>query len=72
MAGDIHDTLRAYTASAARQLFLEDKVGMIEVGKRADIVAWDRDLYAIPVDELKDVKPLLTLMNGDVVYRASP
>ena len=66
----IHDTLRAYTASAARQLFLEDQVGMIEVGKRADIVAWDRDLYTIPVDELKDVRPVLTLMNGDVVYRA--
>ncbi|MDP6994193.1 MAG: amidohydrolase family protein, partial [Woeseiaceae bacterium] len=66
----IHDTLRAYTASAARQLFLEDQVGMIEVGKRADLVAWDRDLHSTPVDELKDVKPVLTLMNGDVVYRA--
>ena len=66
----IHDTLSAYTASAARQLFLEDKVGVIEVGKRADIVAWDRDLYAIPVDELKEARPVLTLMNGDAVYRA--
>ncbi|MDH3441976.1 MAG: amidohydrolase [Gammaproteobacteria bacterium] len=67
----IHDTIRAYTASAARQLFLEDKVGMIEVGKRADIVAWDRDLYSIPVDELKEVRAVITLMNGDVVFRAA-
>ena len=65
----IHDTLRAYTATAARQLFLEDYVGTIDVGKRADIVAWDRDLYSIAVDDLKDVKAVLTLMNGRVVHR---
>lgn len=65
----IHDTLHAYTATAARQLFLEDYVGTIDVGKRADIVAWDRDLDAIAVDDLKDVKAVLTLMNGRVVHR---
>jgi len=32
---------------------------------------WDRDLYSIPVEELKEVKPVLTLMNGEVVYRAN-
>ena len=67
----VHDTIRAYTASAARQLFLEDKVGMIEVGKRADIVAWDRDLYSIPVDDLNEVRAVITLMNGNVVFRAA-
>ena len=67
----VHDTLRAYTIVAARQVFLEDKVGSIEKGKLADIVVWDRDLYSIPVEELKEVKPVLTLMNGEVVYRAN-
>ncbi|RLA32613.1 MAG: hypothetical protein DRR11_07830 [Gammaproteobacteria bacterium] len=67
----VHDTLRAYTINAARQVFLEQKVGSIEEGKLADIVVWDRDLYSIPVSELKEVKPVLTLMNGEVVYRAS-
>jgi predicted amidohydrolase YtcJ len=66
----VHDTLRAYTATAARQVFLESKIGSIEPGKLADMVAWDRDLYSIPVPELKEVKPILTLMNGEVVYRA--
>jgi predicted amidohydrolase YtcJ len=66
----VHDTLRAYTINAARQVFLEQKVGSIEEGKLADIVVWDRDLYSIPVSELKEVKPVLTLMNGEVVYRA--
>ena len=67
----VHDTLRAYTIVAARQVFLEDKVGSIEEGKLADIVVWDRDLYSIPVEELKEVQPVLTLMNGEVVYRAN-
>jgi predicted amidohydrolase YtcJ len=66
----VHDTLRAYTINAARQVFLEQQVGSIEEGKLADIVVWDRDLYSIPVAELKEVKPVLTLMNGEVVYRA--
>ena len=66
----IHETLRAYTATASRQVFLEDNIGTIEVGKLADIVAWDQDLYAIPTDELKDVKATLTIMNGEIVYLA--
>ena len=68
----IHDTLRAYTATAARQVFLEERIGTIEVGKLADIVAWDRDLYAIPLGELKKARAILTLMNGAVVYRTAP
>lgn len=66
----IHDTLRAYTATAARQVFLEDRIGTLEVGKLADVVAWDRDLHAAPVAELKEVRAVLTVMDGDVVYRA--
>lgn len=65
-----HDVLRAYTNSSARQVFMEDRIGSLEVGKLADIVAWDRDLYSTPADELDKIKPVLTLMNGEVVYRA--
>lgn len=66
----INDTLRAYTATAARQVFLDDRIGTLEVGKLADIVVWDRDLHAIPVDELKQVSPVLTILNGRSVFRA--
>ena len=66
----VHDTLRAYTATAARQVFLEDKIGSIETGKLADLVAWNHDLYEVPADELRKASPILTLMNGEIVYRA--
>ncbi|MBT6209670.1 MAG: amidohydrolase family protein, partial [Woeseia sp.] len=66
----VHDTLRAYTSVAARQVFLEDKIGSIEVGKLADLVVWDRDLLATPIDELREAAPTLTIMNGEIVFQA--
>jgi len=32
---------------------------------------WDRDLYTIPSDELKNLHCELTLLRGKIVYRAS-
>ena len=68
---DAKTALRSYTAWSAQQLFLEDKVGSIEPGKRADIAVWDRDIYTIPTDQIKEMKCLMTLINGEVVYTAS-
>jgi predicted amidohydrolase YtcJ len=66
---DIKTALRSYTAWAARQLFLEDRVGSIEVGKDADIAVWDRDPYTVPASALKDLQCDLTVFKGKVVYR---
>ncbi len=51
-------------------MFLENKIGTLEVGKSADIAIWDRDLYAVPSDQIKNVKCLMTLLDGEVVYSA--
>jgi predicted amidohydrolase YtcJ len=67
---DIHATLRSYTAWAARQLFLEDRIGSIEPGKDADIAIWDRNLFTIPTDDLKNLKCQMTIFSGQVVYTA--
>ena len=56
---------------AAHQMFLDDRIGSIEVGKEADLAVWDRDLYTVPTDQLKDLKCLMTLVRGTVVYRDS-
>jgi predicted amidohydrolase YtcJ len=44
--------LRAITIDAAWQLFAEDRVGSIEVGKQADFTVVDRDPFTVPDDEL--------------------
>jgi len=67
---DIRTALRSYTIWAAHQMFLDDRVGSIEAGKDADIAVWDRDMYTIPTDQLKDLRCELTLLAGRVVYRA--
>ena len=71
-AVDVRTALRSYTIWAARQMFLEDKIGSIEVGKYADIAVWDKDLYRVPAAEVKDLKCRMTLFQGKVVYRAGP
>lgn len=65
---DIHVALKSYTLWAAHQLFLEDRIGSLEPGKDADIAVWDRDLYSVPSDDLKNLKCELTLFRGKVVY----
>lgn len=65
---DIHVALKSYTIWAAHQLFMENRIGSLEVGKDADVAVWDRDLYSVPTDDLKDLKCELTLLDGKVVY----
>jgi predicted amidohydrolase YtcJ len=67
-AVDIHTALRSYTAWGSRQMFLEDKIGTLEVGKRADIAVWDRDLYSVSTEQIKDLNCLMTLLDGQVIY----
>jgi predicted amidohydrolase YtcJ len=67
---DIHTALRSYTAWAARQMFLENKIGTLEVGKKADIAVWDRDPYNVSSAQVKDMQCIMTIFDGDVVYTA--
>jgi predicted amidohydrolase YtcJ len=66
---DVQTALRSYTAWAARQLFLEDKIGTIEPGKEADIAVWDHDLYTMPARDIKNLKCELTVFSGRIVYQ---
>ena len=67
---DVHAALKSMTIWAAHQMFLEKKIGSVEVGKYADLAVWDRDMYTVPTDQLRDLKCQLTIFNGKVVYKA--
>lgn len=64
----INTALRSYTDWASRQIFMEKKIGTIEPGKYADLAVWDKDVYAVPTAELKDMKCSMTIFNGKVVH----
>lgn len=70
-AVDVRTAIRAQTIWAAHQMFLDDRIGSIEVGKEADIAVWDRDPYRVPTDALKDMKCELTLLAGKIVFRTN-
>lgn len=68
-AVDVHAALRSYTIWGAHQLFLEKRIGSLELGKDADIAVWDRDWYTVPTSQLKDMKCVLTMLQGRVVFQ---
>ena len=49
---------------------MEDKIGTLEAGKYADLVVPNRDYMTVPVDEIRDLSPVMTMVAGEVVYRA--
>jgi predicted amidohydrolase YtcJ len=64
----LEDAIEAYTLNSAYVNFLDDKTGSIEVGKYADLIVLDKNLFDIPVTEISEVKVLLTLLEGNPVY----
>jgi predicted amidohydrolase YtcJ len=63
------EALKMHTTWAAYLQFAEDERGSIEVGKLADLVVIDRDFLTCPVDEIKDIEPRLTIIEGKIVYQ---
>jgi len=61
--------IASYTINGAYVNFEETETGSIEVGKAADLIVLDRNLFEIPAHEIHLTKVLLTLLDGQEVYR---
>jgi predicted amidohydrolase YtcJ len=68
----LEQMLAAYTINGARVSFEERETGSIEVGKAADLVVLDRDLFAIPANEIHRARVLRTFVDGREIYTAPP
>ena len=68
---DLPLLLAGYTINGAYVNFEETETGSIEVGKAADLIVLDRNLFEIPAHEIHRAKVLLTLLEGNEVYRAA-
>lgn len=64
------DAIAGYTIRGAYLDFTEKETGSIEVGKAADLVVLDRNLFEIPPSQIHETKVLWTLLDGKEVYRA--
>ncbi len=62
------EALRMHTIWAARMQFADDERGSIEVGKLADLVVIDRDYLTVPVDEIRAIEPVMTILEGGVAW----
>jgi predicted amidohydrolase YtcJ len=67
----LEDMITSFTFNGAYANFLEKEIGSIEVGKRADIIVLDQNLFEIPANEIAKTKVLLTLVDGKEVFRDS-
>ena len=64
----LEEAIRAYTIDSAYALRWDDIIGSIEVGKRADLIVLDRNLFDCNTDEVAEVNVLATMVNGKVVH----
>lgn len=66
---DLETMIAAYTINGAYQMRLETEQGSIEVGKRADLIVIDRNLFDIPPSEISDATVTMTIFDGRTVYQ---
>lgn len=62
------EALRGFTLDAAYAAFQDDKIGTLEVGKRADFIFIDRDIFKVPASDIRDTQVLETWINGKQAF----
>ena len=66
----LDEAIRFYTEASAYASGDEDRKGKIKKGYLADMTVLDRDIYAVPVEEIKDIKVAMTVVGGQITYSA--
>jgi predicted amidohydrolase YtcJ len=69
---DVATAIRLYTVDASRLIGESERLGTLEPGRLADIVAYRRDPLGIPVGELRSLRPTFTMVGGRIVYGSIP
>ena len=67
---DLATMIEAYTINGAWLMHQEQLTGSITVGKRADIIVLDRNLFEIPAQDINEATVLLTLLDGETIFNA--
>ena len=62
------EAVHGYTLGGARMLGIDDQVGTIEVGKKADLIVLDQNLFEIDVEDIPKTTVLATMFDGRLVH----
>jgi mannose-6-phosphate isomerase-like protein (cupin superfamily) len=72
---DIHEAIAAYTINGANFFGHQERLGSIEVGKKADLIAIDRNLIELAeadrANEIGNTRVALTIFDGKVIHEAA-
>ncbi|MDD3402007.1 MAG: amidohydrolase family protein [Hespellia sp.] len=64
----VSEMLKAWTYGGAFNIGMEDKLGTLEEGKLADIAVLDRNVFQVSMEEMRNVKIAMTMVNGEIAY----
>lgn len=64
----LSEILKIYTYGSACALNRDNDLGTLEAGKLADIVVLDRNLFNVATSEILETKPVMTMVDGKVVF----
>ncbi|WP_185291909.1 amidohydrolase [Mycolicibacterium litorale] len=62
----VAEAVHANTLGAAYQIRLDDRVGSVEVGKRADLIVLDQDIFEVDPNDIHRTNVVMTMMNGRI------
>ena len=65
----VAQALYANTMGSAKVYGRDHELGSLEAGKLADVIVVDRNLFAVPADDINDSEVILTIMDGKVTYK---
>lgn len=68
-AVSVYEMLKMYTVNAAYAAHMENNVGSIEIGKKADFVILSDNILTCDVKDVSDVEVLYTISDGRIVYQ---
>ncbi|MGH7572232.1 MAG: amidohydrolase, partial [Gemmatimonadota bacterium] len=66
----LEEALRAYTSGSAYAEFAEEDKGRLVPGAMADLVVLSEDPFEVPPERLDDIRPVLTMVGGRIVWQA--